>query len=89
MPSTHCSNIISSWTSQGRLTPSQSALTIRRRGMLLALGLGSLFNHSETPNVDFRRDGPNATIRYYAARDIEQGEELFIFYGSELWFDPV
>lgn len=54
--------------------------------MLLALGVGSLFNHSQTPNLDYRIDQKNAVIKYFAAKDIEPEEELFIFYGSNLWF---
>ncbi|XP_006462692.1 hypothetical protein AGABI2DRAFT_49784, partial [Agaricus bisporus var. bisporus H97] len=56
--------------------------------MALALGLGSLFNHSDPPNVNFTLDIPNDSIRYIASRDIEAEEELCIFYGHKLWFDP-
>lgn len=35
---------------------------------LLALGLGSLFNHSRRPNLDYRLDAPSCIIRYYACR---------------------
>ena len=60
---------------------------IRSGGVLVALGLGSLFNHSRTPNLDFRVDADNLVIHYYAARDIAENEELFIYYGSNLWFE--
>lgn len=53
----------------------------------LALGLGSLFNHHDPPNVDYRVDGINQIIRYYAASNIEKDEELCIYYGPRLWFD--
>ena len=53
---------------------------------LLALGLGSLFNHSEQPNLDYRVDADSATLRFFAVRDIAEGEELCFFYGSNLWF---
>ncbi len=57
--------------------------------MLLALGIGSLFNHCSRPNLDYRVDQLNLRILYYATRKIEQGEELCIFYGNDLWFtDP-
>ncbi|CAL8472052.1 g11594 [Coccomyxa elongata] len=59
----------------------------RFRGeMLLCLGVGSLFNHSRTPSLDYRIDREELIIRFYAARDIRQGEELTIFYGN-VWFD--
>ena len=44
--------------------------------MLLALGVGSLFNHSQTPNLDYRID-----------HNIAPDEELTIFYGSSIWFE--
>ena len=53
---------------------------------LLALGIGSLFNHSSSPNVDYRVDTKHDIIRYFTARKIAAGEELFIFYGPNLWF---
>jgi len=52
---------------------------------LLALGCGSLFNHNRTPNVDYRVDFKGATIRFYAARDVAEGEELTISYGRVWW----
>ncbi len=39
-------------------------------GALLALGLGSLFNHSDRPNLDYRIDEERQIIRYYAATTI-------------------
>lgn len=57
--------------------------------MALALGLGSLFNHSEQPNVTYSLDVATDSIRYTAVRDVQEGEELCIFYGHKLWFDPV
>ncbi|KAH9480500.1 SET domain-containing protein 7 [Psilocybe cubensis] len=56
--------------------------------MALALGLGSLFNHTDPPNVSYIRDANTESIKYVAARDIEAGEELCIFYGQNLWFSP-
>eukprot|EP01094_Clydonella_sp_ATCC50884_P012589 TRINITY_DN2282_c0_g1_i2.p1 TRINITY_DN2282_c0_g1~~TRINITY_DN2282_c0_g1_i2.p1 ORF type:complete len:186 (+),score=43.42 TRINITY_DN2282_c0_g1_i2:397-954(+) len=60
---------------------------IAGEGLLLALGHGSLFNHSRTPNVSYEKDIPARIIRYYAARPIAKGEELTIFYGRNLWFE--
>ncbi|CAO3692845.1 unnamed protein product [Rhizopus stolonifer] len=56
-------------------------------GYALALGLGSMFNHDNKPNIGFIRDKTNQLIRYTALRDIEAEEELCISYGSHLWFD--
>jgi uncharacterized protein len=55
---------------------------------LLALGYGSLFNHSRQPNVDYRIDSENLLIRYSSGhRPIATGKELCIYYGPNLWFD--
>lgn len=55
--------------------------------MLLALGVGSLFNHAQKPSLDYRIDGNQSVIRYFAARNIMAEEELTIFYGDKLWFE--
>lgn len=58
----------------------------------IALGFGSLYNHSFDPNLTFEMDFRNATIDFYAFKDIEAGEELtFNYNGNEedktpLWF---
>lgn len=54
----------------------------------LALGLGSMFNHStRQQNVGWQRNTETDVIVYTALRDIKQGEELCISYGSaRLWF---
>lgn len=54
----------------------------------LALGLGSLFNHSlYKQNVVWSRDLHTDCIIYTASRPIQKGEELCISYGSgRLWF---
>ncbi|KIY71723.1 cytidine deaminase-like protein [Cylindrobasidium torrendii FP15055 ss-10] len=54
--------------------------------LALALGLGSLFNHSENPNVSFELDTSTESIRYKTFTTIAPGEELCIFYGHNLWF---
>ncbi|KAG1745824.1 cytidine deaminase-like protein [Suillus paluster] len=56
--------------------------------MALALGLGSLFNHSTHPNVTYTFDSAHECIRYTSTRRINPDEELCIFYGHKLWFDP-
>jgi tRNA-specific adenosine deaminase 3 len=51
--------------------------------------LGSLFNHSSHPNVSYTIDPAHDCIRYTSTRTINPDEELCIFYGHKLWFDPV
>ncbi|GBG34207.1 SET domain-containing protein 7 [Hondaea fermentalgiana] len=71
----------------GRFTIFDSYFYAGRSGaQYLPLGIGCLFNHSEQPNVDFRLKENENEIRYFAARDIEAGEELCIYYGANLWF---
>lgn len=59
----------------------------------IALGYGSLFNHSYDPNAYFIRRIKDNTIDFIALRDINANEEITINYnGSEnknapLWFD--
>ncbi|KAI8377807.1 uncharacterized protein BYT42DRAFT_546437 [Radiomyces spectabilis] len=57
-----------------------------KNGYALALGLGSMFNHANDPNVGFVRDFDNSLIRYITLRDIAPDEELCISYGANLWF---
>ena len=55
----------------------------------IALGLGSIFNHSKNPNVGFRKDVEQEVIVYTSLRDMRPGEELCISYGPRLWFEDV
>ncbi|MDN3635632.1 SET domain-containing protein [Neolewinella lacunae] len=57
----------------------------------IALGLGSLYNHSGEPNAEFELDYDFEQIRFVALRTIAAGEEITIDYrsgapGMELWF---
>ena len=51
---------------------------------LIVFGNGSLFNHSDNPNVTYYHDKTRNRLLYYAAsKDMEKGEELFISYGDK------
>ncbi len=50
--------------------------------MALALGFGSLYNHSYTPNAQYYIEGRNLQS-YVALRDIRAGEEITINYNSD------
>ncbi len=60
-------------------------------GTALALGFGSLYNHSFRPNATTTETSDELVIT--AVRDIEAGEEIFINYlgtASEgVWFDDL
>lgn len=49
----------------------------------LALGLGSLFNHSRAPNVAPTLRPARQEIAFWAEREIAAGEELTVDYGYE------
>ncbi|TWE01817.1 hypothetical protein FB550_105185 [Neobacillus bataviensis] len=59
----------------------------------LALGYGSLFNHSYTPNALYKLNLNQKTIDFYAHTDIKEGEEIMINYNGDpgndkpVWFD--
>lgn len=58
---------------------------------LFSVSIGSLFNHSSSPNVSYEIKQAEYTIHYRAAKPIKAGEELFIFYGHSVRFagDPL
>lgn len=51
----------------------------------LALGYGSLYNHSKNPNANYSVDTKEKEIVIYARKDIKKGSQIFISYG----YDPV
>lgn len=61
--------------------------------VVLALGYGSMYNHSENPNCEYKIDKENETITFAALKDIQKDEEiLFNYSGSAskkapLWFE--
>lgn len=58
----------------------------------LALGNGSLYNHSYTPNAEYFQDKKAKCLLFYALRTILPGEEICTNYNghpednSPLWF---
>jgi SET domain-containing protein len=61
----------------------------------IALGYGSLFNHSYSPNAIFFNNNIENSIDFYALRDIKAGEEITVNYNgdpedqSPLWFEVI
>ena len=59
----------------------------------IALGYGSLYNHSYTPNAMYIKSWEEQVIRFVALRDIEPGEEITINYNGSpenqtpTWFE--
>jgi hypothetical protein len=60
----------------------------------LALGYGSIYNHSYSPNARYDDVGPQTKL-FSALRDIEPGEEITVNYNgkprsrSAVWFEVV
>src|SRR5262249_22778378 len=60
--------------------------------MAIALGYGSIYNHSYEPNAEFNRAVGEGAIDFVALRDIDRGEEITINYNglpedqSPIWF---
>ena len=55
------------------------------RSVILALGYGSMYNHSSDPNVAHfvnHRD-PKRLLSFRAIKDIPQGSELYLDYGPQ------
>jgi len=61
----------------------------------LALGYGSLYNHSYTPNARYITNLENQSIDFYAREDMQAGEEITVNYHgdptdkSPLWFKVI
>ncbi len=59
----------------------------------VALGYGSLYNHSYEPNAEYGMDFDALTIDVYCIRDIEAGEEITFNYNGDpgdqtkVWFE--
>lgn len=59
----------------------------------IALGYGSIYNHSYQPNAEIVFDLDNQRVELHCIRDIDSGEEIFYDYSGgmkdapELWFE--
>ena len=55
---------------------------------VLALGYGSLYNHSDNANAFWVSDIENRTFKFISSRPIKKGEEIFVWYGDvSYWND--
>lgn len=53
----------------------------------LVLGYGSLYRHSEKPNVDYAFNKLTKQMYFITKQPIKQGEELMINYGQNYWME--
>jgi len=62
-------------------------------GSAVALGLGSLFNHSYNPNAVYIKHMDKGLIEFRVLKDIKQGEEIVTNYNGDpnskdlIWFE--
>ena len=61
---------------------------------MLALGFGSLYNHSYQPNAVYKENFKEKTIEFIAIQNIKKGEEITVNYSqgnnkdtNPLWFE--
>lgn len=55
---------------------------------VVSWGYGSLYNHSNDANADWRDNLENKTFEFYATKNISSGEEIFLYYGGvDYWQD--
>ena len=58
----------------------------------VALGFGSLYNHSYSPNAQYHQDTTNQCMKFVAIRPIRRGEQITINYNGSpdcpapVWF---
>jgi len=52
--------------------------------VLLLLGYGMLYNHSDKPNCEYVQEEPRV-ITFVTIRPVKAGDELTIDYGEEWW----
>lgn len=53
------------------------------RSASVVFGYGSIYNHSFTPNADWKQDFRSSQMTYRAIKDIQKGEEITINYNGE------
>lgn len=64
----------------------------KKDSIALALGYGSLYNHSPSPNAHFEADYKNQYIIFKAAVEIPAGTEILVDYHAgnpdeQVWFE--
>lgn len=53
----------------------------------IVLGYGSLYSHSETPNITFAYNPKTKQMYFISSKFISAGEELTIDYGKDYWME--
>ena len=64
-------------------------------GGVIALGFGSIYNHSYEPNAVYKKDVKNNLLIFKALRNIKKGEEINVNYNGDpknkekVWFEKI
>lgn len=53
---------------------------------VIALGCASLYNHSNTPNANWKLNEDINVFEFYSTRDIQKDEEICTYYGPESYW---
>ena len=60
---------------------------------VVALGFGSIYNHTDTPNARYKENLAEKIIEFWAIQDIQKNEEITVSYAQDnkndttpLWF---
>ena len=65
----------------------------QKRQSAFALGYGSLYNHSYSPNAQYTKNFSHDTITFTSIRSIKKGEEITVNYNGNphsknvVWFE--
>ena len=70
------------WPNMSFKVANKLSLDIEFSGYCLPLGFGSIYNHSENPNVAWDVDISERVVQFVALRDIKADEELLFDYES-------
>ena len=54
---------------------------------VVAWGYGSLYNHSDNANANWRSNLENNTFEFYATKNIEPEQEIFVWYGGDNYWN--
>lgn len=55
---------------------------------VVATGFSMMYNHNSEANANWRSNLENKTFEFYATKNIEPGEEVFVWYGDvSYWND--
>jgi uncharacterized protein len=67
-----------------------------KKNAAIALGFGSIYNHSYSPNATYKKHLPDKTIEFVAIKNIGKGEEITVNYNygnpndkTQLWIPSI